>query len=66
MKTYEVSKTFGWQGKVTEKVANVMRMFGVTADRLVDGQVEHNADSIFVTVTLYTSQDPRELVKVFC
>jgi ABC-type ATPase with predicted acetyltransferase domain len=39
MLTYNVSKTFGWplrgrQGQISERSASVMRMFGLTTDRL--------------------------------
>ena len=36
MPTYTVSKTLHWQGQVTDKVAKVMRMFGLTKDRLIE------------------------------
>ena len=36
MPTYSVSKSFTWQGKVTDKVASVCRMFGLTLDRLTE------------------------------
>ena len=34
MTIYDISKTFKWRGNVTEKVASVCRMFGLTLDRL--------------------------------
>ena len=34
MATYNVSKTFKWRGTVTEKVASVCRMFGLSLSRL--------------------------------
>jgi len=34
MATYCISKTFKWRGAVTDKVASVCRMFGLTLDRL--------------------------------
>jgi ABC-type ATPase with predicted acetyltransferase domain len=34
MPTYNVSKSFRWKGKLTDKVVQVCRMFGLTADRL--------------------------------
>jgi ABC-type ATPase with predicted acetyltransferase domain len=34
MTIYNISKTFKWQGNVTDKVASVCRMFGLTLDRL--------------------------------
>jgi uncharacterized protein len=36
MPTYSVSKSFGWQGTITDKVASVCRMFGLTLDRLTE------------------------------
>jgi ABC-type ATPase with predicted acetyltransferase domain len=34
MQTYSISKSFQWDGQITDKVASVCRMFGLTADRL--------------------------------
>jgi ABC-type ATPase with predicted acetyltransferase domain len=34
MTRYNVSKCFRWEGEITAKVAAVMRMFGLTAERL--------------------------------
>lgn len=34
MTTYNISKTFKWRGNITEKVASVCRMFGLTLERL--------------------------------
>jgi len=34
MSTYSISKTFAWDGAISDKVASVMRMFGVTVKRL--------------------------------
>ena len=43
MPTYSVSKTFAWRGPtITDKAAAVMRMFGLTADRLAERAVTHN------------------------
>lgn len=42
MPTYSVSKTFAWKGQITEKVAAVMRMFGLTVDRLTERAANHN------------------------
>ena len=42
MPTFCVSKTFGWQGKITNKVSAVMRMFGLTVERLTERKVTHN------------------------
>ena len=36
MPRYSVSKTFAWQGQISERAAAVMRMFGLTADRLTE------------------------------
>lgn len=42
MSTYNVSKSFRWQGKLTDKVVQVCRMFGLTADRLTQRCVINN------------------------
>ena len=42
MKKYSVSKSFVWQGQITDKVAAVMRMFGLTVDRLTENSITHN------------------------
>jgi ABC-type ATPase with predicted acetyltransferase domain len=42
MPTYNISRTFPWKGQVTEKVAAVMRMFGLTTERLTDQAVAHD------------------------
>jgi ABC-type ATPase with predicted acetyltransferase domain len=34
MTTYNISKSFSWRGTITEKVASVCRMFGLTIERL--------------------------------
>jgi ABC-type ATPase with predicted acetyltransferase domain len=56
MPTYTLSKSFAWQGRITEKVAKTMRMFGLTTDRLTDKVVSHNCtiqvdpgDIIYIT-----------------
>ncbi len=56
MPTYSVSKTFAWQGTISEKAAAVMRMFGLTADRLtetstaIDCRLEINdGDIVYIT-----------------
>ncbi len=36
MPKYCVSRTVRWQGQITDKAAAVMRMFGLTADRLAE------------------------------
>jgi ABC-type ATPase with predicted acetyltransferase domain len=41
MPTYSISRAFPWKGQTTEKVAAVMRMFGLTAERLTDQAVTH-------------------------
>lgn len=38
---YNVSKTFRWQGQITDKVAAVMGMFGLSANRLAETSVTH-------------------------
>lgn len=42
MATYNISKSFAWQGTISEKNAAVMRMFGLTADRLTENSIQHN------------------------
>jgi ABC-type ATPase with predicted acetyltransferase domain len=42
MPTYGVSKNFNWQGKITEKVALVCRMFGLTVDGLTKRRLNHS------------------------
>jgi len=42
MPTYGVSKSFNWQGKITEKVALVCRMFGLTVDGLTKRRLNHS------------------------
>lgn len=41
-KTYTISKQFKWDGQVSDKSANVMRMFGLSLDRLKDSGRKHN------------------------
>jgi ABC-type ATPase with predicted acetyltransferase domain len=41
MATYNISKIFKWQGVVTDKVASVCRMFGLTLDRLTGQRFTH-------------------------
>ena len=41
MQTYNVSKSFGWRGTITDKVASVCRMFGLTIDRLTERKVNY-------------------------
>jgi ABC-type ATPase with predicted acetyltransferase domain len=40
--SYSISKSFKWQGTITEKVAAVCRMFGLTVDRLKEKSVRHH------------------------
>ena len=42
MPTYSVSKSFNWQGTITDKVALVCRMFGLTIDRLNERKVSYS------------------------
>ncbi len=56
MSSYNISKTFGREGHISKKDASVMRMFGLTKDRLsknictVNCQLEINAgDIIYIT-----------------
>ncbi|MBC8472077.1 MAG: ABC transporter [Planctomycetes bacterium] len=42
MTTYSVSKSFNWQGTVTDKVALVCRMFGLSIDRLTERKVSYS------------------------
>lgn len=42
MTTYDVSKSFTWQGTVTDKVGSVCRMFGLTTDRLTERRSNHD------------------------
>lgn len=41
MTTYNVSKSFTWRGTITDKVASVCRMFGLTIDRLTERRQIH-------------------------
>ena len=41
MQTYSVEKSFGWEGRVTAKVASVMKMFGLDIDRLKSNIICH-------------------------
>jgi ABC-type ATPase with predicted acetyltransferase domain len=57
MPTYNVSKIFGWKlRKISEKSAAVMRMFGLTADRLTKSAITvnckleiNNGDIVYIT-----------------
>jgi len=54
--TYNVSKSFRWRGRLTDKVVQVCRMFGLTSDRLTERCVIHSCrleinDSDIVYIT---------------
>jgi ABC-type ATPase with predicted acetyltransferase domain len=56
MATYSISKSFGWQGIITDKVASVCRMFGLTIDRITERKVNYscklqisNGDIVFLS-----------------
>lgn len=56
MPTYNLSITLQWQGKISDKAAAVMRMFGLTADRLAERRLAHdcqleinNGDIVYIT-----------------
>ena len=56
MGEYSVSKSFGWEGRITDKSAAVCRMFGVTADRLAEVNATHqcrleinDGDIVYIT-----------------
>ncbi|MHC4664621.1 MAG: ATP-binding cassette domain-containing protein [Planctomycetota bacterium] len=56
MSIYSVTKSFGWKAKITEKVAAVVRMFGLTVERLKEGGTTHHCtadikagDIVFIT-----------------
>lgn len=56
MAKYNVSKSFQWAGTITDKVGKVMRMFGVSYDRLVGHRDSHrcevefgDGDIVFIT-----------------
>jgi ABC-type ATPase with predicted acetyltransferase domain len=42
MATYNVLKTFKWQGTVTDKVASVCRMFGLSLNRVTEQRFTHS------------------------
>lgn len=42
MATYDISRSFKWQGTITDKVASVCRMFGLTVDRLAERRFTHD------------------------
>jgi ABC-type ATPase with predicted acetyltransferase domain len=41
MATFSISRRIKWQGTMTDRVIDVCRMFGLTADRLTDRQRDH-------------------------
>ncbi len=41
MAKYSISKTFKWRGDITEEVASLCRMFGLTLDRLAAQRFTH-------------------------
>jgi ABC-type ATPase with predicted acetyltransferase domain len=56
MASYNISKTFGKGGQISKKDASVMRMFGLTADRLAEAiftvncRLEiNNGDIVYIT-----------------
>lgn len=56
MASYNISKSFGQQGQISERSSAVMRMFGLTTDRLsknictVNCQLEINeGDIVYIT-----------------
>lgn len=56
MKRYHISKSFGWHGQMSDKVAAVMGMFGVTVEAFaeksisVDCKLEiNNGDVVYIT-----------------
>jgi len=44
MTKYSVSRSFQWTGAITDRVASVCRMFGLTTDRLTGHSVVHACD----------------------
>ncbi|KPL24203.1 MAG: hypothetical protein AMJ75_04420 [Phycisphaerae bacterium SM1_79] len=42
MATYRISRSFHWQGTITDKVASVCRMFGLMGDRLTERRFNYN------------------------
>ncbi|MHC4557812.1 MAG: ATP-binding cassette domain-containing protein [Planctomycetota bacterium] len=55
-KLYSISKSFHWQGTITDKVALVCRVFGLTTDRLTERRFTHKCqleintgDIVFLT-----------------
>ena len=46
MAIYSISRSFTWQGRITEKVASVCRMFGLTTDRLGERRFTHECQLV--------------------
>ncbi|MHC4074423.1 MAG: hypothetical protein ACYTGS_20750 [Planctomycetota bacterium] len=75
MATYDISRSFKWQGTITDKVASVCRMFGLTVDRLAercfthDCQLEiNNGDIVYLTgrVNLAQIELPSDKTLIDC
>jgi len=56
MTTYSISKSFNWHGQVTDRVAQVCRMFGLSVDRLAERTIKHecrldvnDGDIVYIT-----------------
>jgi ABC-type ATPase with predicted acetyltransferase domain len=45
MVTYSVCRRFGWEGEVSAKAAAVMRMFGLTTEKLREGALCHSCEA---------------------
>ncbi len=43
MTKYDISRSFTWQGTITDKVASVCRMFGLTIDLLTERCFMHES-----------------------
>ena len=72
---YIVSRRFGWDGFVSDKVAGVMRMFGLSVDLMRERAVEHcckvrisPGDVVYITGPSGAGKSVllRELEKEFC
>lgn len=56
MAMYRISKSIRWQGTITDEVASVCRMFGLTSDRLTERRLNYDcrlqineADIVYIT-----------------
>jgi len=56
MQTYSISKSYQWQGQITDKVTQVCRMFGLTVDRLRNNHTDfkcrldiNDGDIVYIT-----------------